>query len=69
MDTSTLLLTANFFSQEKKIPGLQGDMKCPQQFMVNKNENTRAIQMEFLKEKVYIFWKLMEMLVMEVWQA
>ena len=36
---------------------------------LNKNENIRAIQMEFLKEKVYIFWKLMEMLVMEVWQA
>lgn len=55
----------------KKIHGVQDDMKCPQQFMVilNKNENTRAIQMEFLKEKVCIFRKLMEMLVMEVWQA
>ena len=25
---------ANFFSQEKKIHGLQDDMKCPQQYMV-----------------------------------
>ena len=72
MDTSTLLLTAKFFSQEKKklmafrmIWNVHNNLW----WYLNKNENIRAIQMEFLKEKVYIFWKLMEMLVMEVWQA